>query len=132
MKSKILDGKKLASLSEKDIKTEVSELVSKGINPTLATILVGNDPASETYVQMKKNTCKKVGMESMAIKLPESSTTEELLRTIHDLNTNPNVHGILLQHPVPSQIDERKCFDAIDINKAVSYTHLTLPTTPYV
>ena len=119
MSAQILDGKKLASLSEKDIKTEVSELVSKGINPTLATILVGNDPASETYVRMKRNKCKKVGMESMAIKLPESSTTEELLRTIHDLNANPNVHGILLQHPVPSQIDERKCFDAIDINKDV-------------
>ena len=119
MSAKILDGKKLASLSEEEIKTEVSELVSKGINPTLATILVGNDPASETYVRMKRNTCKKVGMESIAVELPESTTTEELLATINDLNNNPNVHGILLQHPVPSQIDERKCFDAIDIEKDV-------------
>ena len=119
MTAKILDGKKLASLSEEEIKTEVSELLSKGINPTLATILVGNDPASETYVRMKRNTCKKVGMESIAVELPESTTTEELLATINDLNNNSNVHGILLQHPVPSQIDERKCFDAIDIEKDV-------------
>ena len=119
MSAKILDGKKLASQSEEEIKVEVSELVSKGINPTLATILVGNDPASETYVRMKRNTCKKVGMESIAVELPESTTTEELLATINDLNNNPNVHGILLQHPVPSQIDERKCFDAIDIEKDV-------------
>ena len=124
MSAKILDGKKLASLSEEEIKAEVSELISKGINPTLATILVGNDPASETYVRMKRNTCKKVGMESIAVELPESTTTEELLATINDLNNNPNVHGILLQHPVPSQIDERKCFDAIDIEKDLSLIHI--------
>ena len=116
--AEILDGKKLASLSEEEIKVEVKELVSKGINPTLATILAGNDPASETYVRMK-GTHVKVGMESIAVELPESSTTEELLSTIDDLNKNPNVHGILLQHPVPSQIDERKCFDAINIEKDV-------------
>jgi methylenetetrahydrofolate dehydrogenase (NADP+)/methenyltetrahydrofolate cyclohydrolase len=119
MKSIILDGKKLASLSEGDIKKEVSELIKNGINPTLATILVGSDPASETYVRMKRNTCKKVGMESIAVELPESTTTEELISTIDDLNNNSKVHGILLQHPVPSHIDERKCFDAIDIEKDV-------------
>ena len=119
MKATILNGKELASISEEEIKKEVSALIKNGVIPTLATILVGNDPASETYVRMKSNTCKKVGMESVAIKLPESSTTEELLQTIHDLNTNPNVHGILLQHPVPPAIDERKCFDAINIEKDV-------------
>ena len=119
MSAKILDGKKLASHSEEEIKKEVLTLKKHGITPTLATILVGNDPASETYVRMKRNTCKKVGMESIAVKLPEATTTEELLETIDDLNNNPNVHGILLQHPVPSQIDERKCFDAINIEKDV-------------
>ena len=119
MVAKILDGKKLASLSEEEIKNEVSLLLSKGIQPTLATILVGNDPASETYVRMKRNTCKKVGMESIAVELPESTSTEELLEAIQNLNNDSNVHGILLQHPVPSQIDERKCFDAIDIEKDV-------------
>ena len=119
MAAKILDGKKLATLSEEHIKTEVSELLSKGIQPTLATILVGNDPASETYVRMKRNTCKKVGMQSIAVELPETTTTDDLLETIEKLNSDKNVHGILLQHPVPSQIDERKCFDAIDIEKDV-------------
>jgi methylenetetrahydrofolate dehydrogenase (NADP+)/methenyltetrahydrofolate cyclohydrolase len=115
----ILDGKKLATLSEEFIKKEVSVLVSAGITPTLATILVGHDPASETYVKMKRNTCKRVGMESIAIELPESTTTEELLKAINDLNSDVNVHGILLQHPTPTHIDERKCFDAIDIEKDV-------------
>jgi methylenetetrahydrofolate dehydrogenase (NADP+)/methenyltetrahydrofolate cyclohydrolase len=119
MSAKILDGKKLASHSEEEIKKEVLTLKKHGIAPTLATILVGNDPASETYVRMKRNTCKKVGIESIAVELPEATTTEELLETIDDLNNNPNVHGILLQHPVPSQIDERKCFDAINIEKDV-------------
>ena len=119
MSAKILDGKKLASHSEEEIKKEVLTLKKHGITPTLATILVGNDPASETYVRMKRNTCKKVGMESIAVELPEATTTEELLKTIDDLNNNLNVHGILLQHPVPSQIDERKCFDAINIEKDV-------------
>ena len=119
MTAKILDGKKLASLSEEEIKNEVTELLAKGIQPTLATILVGNDPASETYVRMKRNTCKKVGMESIAVELPDSTTTEELLKAIENLNNDNGVHGILLQHPVPSQIDERKCFDAINIEKDV-------------
>ena len=119
MTAKILDGKKLATLSEEFIKKEVSMLVSAGITPTLATILVGHDPASETYVKMKRNTCKRVGMESIAVELPESTTTEELLKAINDLNSDVNVHGILLQHPTPSHIDERKCFDAIDIEKDV-------------
>ena len=119
MTAKILDGKKLATLSEEFIKKEVSELVSEGITPTLATILVGHDPASETYVKMKRNTCKRVGMDSIAIELPESTTTEELLKTIEGLNLDLNVHGILLQHPTPSHINERKCFDSIDIEKDV-------------
>ena len=119
MTALILDGKKLSSLSEEHIKNEVSELIALGIKPTLATILVGSDPASETYVRMKRNTCKRVGMESIAVELPETTSTEELLNTIQQLNNDSNVHGILLQHPVPSQIDERKCFDAIDIDKDV-------------
>ena len=119
MSAIILDGNKLAKISEESIKQRVDVLCKKGIRPTLATVLVGNDPASETYVKMKRNTCSRVGMESIAIELPESTSTEELLKTIKDLNDDNNIHGILLQHPVPSQIDERLCFDAIDINKDV-------------
>ena len=115
----ILDGKELSSISENSIKNRVDNLHKDGIKPTLATILVGNDPASETYVKMKRNTCSRVGMESIAVELPENTSTEELLNTIQKLNKDSNVHGILLQHPVPSQIDERTCFDAIDIKKDV-------------
>ena len=119
MSAIILDGKVLAKISEDSIKERVSKLSEKGIKPTLATILVGNDPASETYVKMKRNTCAKVGMESIAIELSENTTTDKLLDKIKLLNNDKKVHGILLQHPVPSQIDERKCFDAIHIDKDV-------------
>ena len=119
MSAIILDGKELSRISEESIKKKVQELSSKNIKPTLATILVGNDPASETYVKMKRNTCARVGMESISVELSEDTTTEELLEKIRSLNNDVNVHGILLQHPVPSQIDERLCFDEIDINKDV-------------
>ena len=119
MSAIILDGKELSRISEESIKKKVQELSSKNIKPTLATILVGNDPASETYVKMKRNTCARVGMESLAVELSEDTTTEELLEIIRSLNNDANVHGILLQHPVPSQINERLCFDEIDIKKDV-------------
>ena len=119
MNVKILDGKSLALDTEESIAKQVTELNEKGIVPTLATILVGQDPASETYVKMKRNTCARVGMKSIAVEMLYTTTTEELLNKINDLNNDVNVHGILLQHPVPDQIDERLCFDAIDINKDV-------------
>ena len=114
-----LDGKNLSAISEDSIKNRVADLLKKSINPTLETILVGADPASETYVKMKRNTCARVGMKSIAVELPENTTTKELLDKIQELNNDENVHGILLQHPVPSQIDEWKCFDAIDVKKDV-------------
>ena len=119
MESKILDGKGLAQIAEQEIKNQVSELKEKGVTPTLATVLVGVDPASATYVKMKQNACARLGMESIAIELGKDTTTEELLKTIHELNSDTKVHGILLQHPVPSQVDERACFDAINVSKDV-------------
>ncbi len=119
MVSKILDGKALAKLAEEDIQTNVSRLKEKGITPTLATILVGLDPASATYVKMKQNACARLGMDSIAVELSKDTTTDELLDSINKLNNDENVHGILLQHPVPSQINERKCFDAINVQKDV-------------
>ena len=119
MPSKILDGKALAKLAEEDIKLSVSKLKKNGITPTLATILVGVDPASATYVKMKQNACARLGMDSIAVELAKETSTEELLETIEKLNQDNNVHGILLQHPVPSQINERKCFDAINVEKDV-------------
>ena len=119
MTAQILDGKKLASDSEKEILESVSVLKEKGIIPTLATILVGDDPASETYVRMKQETCKRVGMESLAINLPKETSTEELLLKIDELNNDKKIHGFLLQHPVPNQINERECFERISIEKDV-------------
>ena len=119
MSAILLDGKKLASDSEVDIKKQVQNLIGKGVFPTLATILVGNDPASETYVKMKRNTCARVGMKSIAVELEDNITTEELINQIDILNRDKNIHGILLQHPVPSHIDERACFDKISLEKDV-------------
>ncbi len=117
----ILDGKKLASDIEAQLAQRVSAIKEKsgGKTPILATILVGDDPASATYVRMKQNACKRVGMGSEAVELGSDTTTEQLLAVIDDLNRNEDVHGILLQHPVPSQIDERECFDRIELTKDV-------------
>ncbi len=118
--SVILDGRKLAATIEQDLAQRVAILKSKtGRTPILATILVGDDGASATYVRMKGNACQRVGMQSIKVELPQSTTTEQLLAEIATLNANPDVHGILLQHPVPAQIDERACFDAIDLAKDV-------------
>ena len=116
----ILDGKKVSKETEEILKIRVDKIKArKGTVPTLATILVGDDPASATYVKMKGNACERVGMNSLKIELPSSTSTEELLNEINKLNNDPEVSGILLQHPVPSQINERACFDAINAEKDV-------------
>ena len=121
MPAQILDGKAVAQQTEEELSKRVAQLIEKsgGQAPILATILVGGDPASATYVRMKQNACKRVGMESIAVEMSEKTTTEELLAKIHELNNNPNCHGILLQHPVPAQIEERDCFDSIALEKDV-------------
>jgi len=117
----VLDGKTLARRIEEELVGRVDEIKRKnnGSVPILATILVGDDPSSATYVKMKGNACQRVGMESLKVVLPQATTTEELLAEIDKLNANPRVNGILLQHPVPSQIDERICFDRIRVEKDV-------------
>lgn len=120
MSALVLDGKQLAATLETNLAARVAALKTRsGRTPILATILVGGDPASATYVKMKGNACRRVGMDSLKVELPESTTTAELLAEIGRLNANPDVHGILLQHPVPHQIDERACFDAIALEKDV-------------
>ncbi|ASK33954.1 bifunctional methylenetetrahydrofolate dehydrogenase/methenyltetrahydrofolate cyclohydrolase FolD [Alloalcanivorax mobilis] len=121
MSAQILDGKALAQHFEEEMRERVQALKAKagGRTPILATLLVGADPASATYVKMKGNACQRVGMDSRAIELPAHTTTEQLLAEIDALNNDPDVHGILLQHPVPEQIDERLCFDAIGLEKDV-------------
>ncbi len=117
----IMDGKALAKKVEQELSVRVADLLKRngGKVPVLATILVGDDPASATYVKMKGNACRRIGMDSRKIVLPETTTTEALLAEIDSLNSDPDVHGILLQHPVPSQIDERLCFDRIALEKDV-------------
>jgi methylenetetrahydrofolate dehydrogenase (NADP+)/methenyltetrahydrofolate cyclohydrolase len=117
----ILDGKALAKQIESELAARVEKLIARsgGKVPVLATILVGEDPASVTYVRMKGNACKRVGMESIRALLPEGSTTEKVLAEIDKLNADPGVHGILIQHPVPKPVEERLCFDRIDPAKDV-------------
>ena len=121
MSALVLDGKTLAKKTEAELSTRVAALkaASNGATPILATILVGDDPASATYVKMKGNACERIGMKSVKVEMPASTTTESLLEKIAELNSDENVHGILLQHPVPEQVDERRCFDAIDVEKDV-------------
>ncbi|TGL71929.1 bifunctional methylenetetrahydrofolate dehydrogenase/methenyltetrahydrofolate cyclohydrolase FolD [Leptospira kmetyi] len=140
----LLDGKKLSEKIRDGIRTSIEERKAKNLRiPKLATILVGNNPASETYVAMKVKACHSVGMGSEMIRLGEETTTEELLAVIDKLNADPNVDGILLQHPSPPQIDERAAFDRIALHKDVdgvttlSFGKLSmgvetyLPCTPY-
>lgn len=120
MTATVLDGKAYAKQMEAELAERVAKLKQdSGRTPILATILVGDDPASATYVKMKGNACQRVGMDSLKVAMPQATTTEQLLAKIAELNNNPDVHGILLQHPVPSQIDERACFDAIVLAKDV-------------
>ena len=117
----VLDGKALADQIEDDLGNRVRRLIEHngGRAPKLATVLVGDDPASATYVRMKQNACKRVGIGSVRVDMPVETTTEELVAKINALNDDDEVHGILLQHPVPKQINERLCFDTIDIAKDV-------------
>ena len=117
---KILDGRAVAKHIEAEIARKIEqELASGAVRPVLATIIVGENPSSVTYVRMKGNACKRVGIEPRKVELPENTTTEELLSVIDSLNADPDVYGILLQHPVPRSIDERACFDRIAPEKDV-------------
>lgn len=110
----ILNGKALAMEIEAELSARVQKLVEKtGRTPVLATILVGDNPASVTYVTMKGKACRRVGLEPRRVEMPAETTTEELLAQIEALNQDPDVCGILLQHPVPRHIDEARCFNAI-------------------
>ncbi|WP_111934788.1 tetrahydrofolate dehydrogenase/cyclohydrolase catalytic domain-containing protein [Paraburkholderia bryophila] len=117
----LLDGKAVAALRERELSEHVAAIKAGngGQIPILATILVGDDPSSATYVSMKGSACRRVGMDSIAIKLPSSATTDDVLSAIDRLNTDQAVHGILLQHPVPAHVNERLCFDRISLAKDV-------------
>lgn len=119
---RILDGKALAAQVEEQSSLRVQTLLQQGHRPPLlATIQIGDDPASTTYVKMKVRACERIGMTSrqLCFSNAASLTTEDIVRIIQELNADDMVDGILLQHPAPAHIDERACFDAIDIAKDV-------------
>jgi len=124
MDQKILDGKLVAELVETQVKEEIEALTKKNhIVPGLTTILVGENPASKIYVNIKQKSCERVGIDSTAINLPEKISEKELLSKIQELNKKRSVHGILVQLPLPPHIDLLKVFSAIDPRKDVDCFH---------
>jgi methylenetetrahydrofolate dehydrogenase (NADP+)/methenyltetrahydrofolate cyclohydrolase len=125
MTARILDGSGTAASLLSQVADRVALLRASGLTPKLATVLVGDDGASKTYVQMKVNRCADVGIESVRVDLAGSITTAQLVDAIRELSADPGVHGILLQHPVPGHIDERAAFEAIAPDKDVDGVTLT-------
>ena len=122
--SNIIDGKLVSAALREEIKNETAEFISRtGIVPGLAVILVGNDPASAVYVRNKHKACLDVGFRSYQIELPESTEERELLKKIDELNKNPEVHGILVQLPLPKHISEDRVINAISPDKDVDAFH---------
>ncbi len=121
--AKIIDGKKMAAAMRAEMAKEVKQLAKKKIVPGLAVVLVGSDPASEVYVRMKRKACEEVGVASFSHDLPENTGERKLLNLIKKLNEDKRVHGILVQLPLPKQIDEKKVLNAIDPLKDVDGFH---------
>lgn len=123
MSATIIDGKAIAAQVRGEVAEKVSALKAKGITPCLAVILVGENPASVSYVTGKQKALAEVGMADRSLHLPESTTEEELLKIIDDLNKDTTVHGILVQLPLPEHINEEKVILAIDPEKDVDGFH---------
>jgi len=118
--SKLIDGTAVARRVLDQARAKVERVIAgSGTIPCLATVLVGDDPASTTYVRMKRKRCEDVGMRSIAVELSSDTTSDGLVEKIRELAEDTSVHGILLQHPVPAQIDERAAFEAIPVAKDV-------------
>jgi 5,10-methylene-tetrahydrofolate dehydrogenase/methenyl tetrahydrofolate cyclohydrolase len=124
MPAELIDGKQIAADIRSEIQAEVEEIKAKtGKVPGLATVLVGTRRDSQTYVKMKKRACKKTGITSFGHDLPENISQEELLKIVRDLNANPDVHGILVQLPLPDHIVEDEILGAISLEKDVDGFH---------
>lgn len=121
--AKIIDGKKISAEIKEELKNEVVQLKTQGIEGTLAVIQVGNDPASSVYVNNKKKACAYIGINSESFELPEETTQEELLALIAKLNADDSINGILVQLPVPKHIDEKTIINAISPKKDVDGFH---------
>jgi methylenetetrahydrofolate dehydrogenase (NADP+)/methenyltetrahydrofolate cyclohydrolase len=123
MSAKIIDGKQIAAEIRDELKTEVSALKEKGIVPGLGVILVGDDPASKSYVSAKEKACENIGIYSDDNRLPAETTQEELLALVDRMNNDPQINGILVQLPLPKHIDEAAVLLAIDPDKDVDGFH---------
>ncbi len=123
MSAQIIDGKAISSQIKDELKIKTAELKEKGIEVTLAVILVGEDPASQVYVRNKKKACEYIGYRSLSYELPVSTTQEELLNLISDLNARDDVDGILVQMPLPDHINEKDVINAISPSKDVDGFH---------
>ena len=119
MNAQIIDGKAIGEQVKQEVAARASAHVAAGRIPGLAVVLVGDDPASQTYVNNKEKTCRKLGMHSVQHHLPDTTSEAELLDLVHQLNNDPRIHGILVQHPMPKQINEFNIFAAIDPAKDV-------------
>jgi len=121
--AQIIDGKKIAAEIRAELAKEIEELKKEGLHPGLAVILVGDDPASRVYVNNKKKACAEIGIYSREYALPKETTQEELLNLIGELNQDPQIHGILVQLPLPDHLDERQVLEAISPDKDVDGFH---------
>ena len=121
--AKLIDGSAIAEKVYVDLRREIAELKVEGITPGLAVILVGDNPASRAYVRSKDKMCRELGLHSLKLGLPESTTQGELLRRIEELNRDPSIHGILVQSPPPEHIDEAAIVRALDPRKDVDGFH---------
>lgn len=121
--AKLIDGKAVSAQIKEELKEKVAEKKKQGIEISLAVIQVGNDPASSVYVNNKKKACEYIGIRSIAFELPEETTQEELLSLIDDLNGRSDVNGILVQLPLPGQIDEDRVINRISPDKDVDGFH---------
>jgi 5,10-methylene-tetrahydrofolate dehydrogenase/methenyl tetrahydrofolate cyclohydrolase len=120
----LIDGKQIAENLRAQVGEKVAELKSShGITPGLATVLVGDDPASHAYVRMKRKACAELGIESFHHELPADTPQADVEKLVRDLNADPNVHGILVQLPLPGHIDEKQVLDLISISKDVDGFH---------
>jgi methylenetetrahydrofolate dehydrogenase (NADP+)/methenyltetrahydrofolate cyclohydrolase len=119
----LIDGRAIAEKVYVDLRREIAELKSNGLTPGLAVVLVGEDPASRAYVRSKDKMCRELGLHSLKLELPASTTQEELLSRVEKLNADPSIHGILVQSPPPAHIDEAAIVCAIDPYKDVDGFH---------
>lgn len=124
MAARIIDGKAIAAEIRAGIREEVAALKERhGIVPGLAAVIVGDNPASRTYVNSKRKACAEAGMYSEEHALPANTSQEELLQLVHDLNARPDIHGILVQLPLPDPLDAQKVLNAVDLAKDVDGFH---------